>query len=147
MRAHDDTPRPTVGPLEQCADDSRSIPDRNGRDGSSGLWSVHAEGKLRDPSRGLGEERMEVVMKAMGALSVCLMGLLWAGMSLGADCTALPSDSTFRLECERSRKGAETPEGLQTQLMSAPAAQQGQQARHRPWAEDAPPIRKRVPSR
>ena len=81
-------------------------------------------------------------MKPMGALSVCLMGLLWAGMSLGADCTALPSDSIFRLECERSRKGLETPKDLQAQLMSAPASQQGQQARHRPWAEDAPPIRK-----
>ena len=81
-------------------------------------------------------------MKRMGALSVFLMGLLWAGMGLGADCAALPSDSIFQMECERSQKGLATPKGLSAQLISAPASQQGQRARYRPWAEDAPPIRK-----
>ena len=88
---------------------------------------------------GAGEKG--VAMKRMSALSVCLAGLLQAGLSLGADCATLPSDSISRLECQRSQTRLEAPKGLPTQLVGRPGSQQGGGGRSHPWAQEAPPFR------
>jgi len=80
-------------------------------------------------------------MKRMSALSVCLAGLLQAGLSLGADCAALPSDSISRVECERSQNRLAAPRGLPAQVIGGPGSQQGGGGRYHPWAQEAPPFR------
>ena len=82
-------------------------------------------------------------MKRISALSICLVGVLRAGVSLGADCAATSADSPIRTECERSQKGLAARGKVPAQVIGGPGSQQGQVGRDRPWAGgDAPPFRK-----
>lgn len=82
-------------------------------------------------------------MKRMSVLSVCLVGLLWAGSSLGADCAALPSDSIVQVECEYVKKRLAAPRALPAQIIAVPDSPRVVGRRSRPRAAvDAPPFRK-----
>jgi len=82
-------------------------------------------------------------MKRMSILSVCIVGLLQAGLSMGADCAALPSDSLFRVECEYIKQRLAAPRALPAQVVAAPESPQVVGTRSRPRAvEEAPPFRK-----
>ena len=82
-------------------------------------------------------------MKRISVLSICLVGVLQAGVSLGADCAAIAADSPLRTECERSQKGLAAPGKLPAQVIGEPGSPQGEVGRGRPWARgDEPPFRK-----
>jgi len=82
-------------------------------------------------------------MKRISALSICLVGVLRAGVSPGADCAATSADSPLRTECERSQKALTARGKVPAQVIGGPGSQQGQVGRDRPWAGgDAPPFRK-----
>jgi hypothetical protein len=82
-------------------------------------------------------------MKRISVLSICLVGVLQASSSLGADCAAIPGDSPFRVECDRSQGNLTAPNRLPGQLIGGPGSQQGGGTRYHPWAAaEAPPFRK-----
>ncbi len=83
-------------------------------------------------------------MKRISVLSICLVGVLQAGVSLGVDCTAIPSNSLLQLECEYVKKRLAAPRALPAQIIAAPESPQVVGARARPRAvQDAPPVRRR----
>ncbi len=63
-------------------------------------------------------------MKRISVLSVCLVGLLRAGLSLGADCAALPSDSIVQVECEYVKKRLAAPRALPARVIALPDSPQ-----------------------
>jgi hypothetical protein len=72
-------------------------------------------------------------MKRMSVLSVCLVGLLQAGPSLGADCAALPSDSVFQTECRYLKNRLAAPSRpIPAQLIGGSESPQVQGTRYRP---------------
>lgn len=82
-------------------------------------------------------------MKRMSILSVCLVGLLQAGLSMGADCAALPSDSLFQVECEYNKQRLAAPRALPAQVIAVPEPPQVAGTRPRPRAvEEAAPLRR-----
>ena len=82
-------------------------------------------------------------MKRISVLSICLVGVLQASSSLGADCAAISNDSLSRVECDRSQGNLTAPNRLPAQLIGGPGSQQGEAGRDRPWARgDTPPFRK-----
>lgn len=81
-------------------------------------------------------------MKRISVLSICLVGALRAGVSLGADCAALPSDSLLQVECEYIKNRLAAPRALPAQVIALPESPQAVGTRYRPRAvEDAPPFR------
>ncbi len=82
-------------------------------------------------------------MKRMSILSLCVVGLLQAGPSLGADCAALPSESLLQVECEYIKKSIAVPKVLPAQVIAAPESPRVVSTRSRPRAvEEAPLLRR-----
>jgi len=82
-------------------------------------------------------------MKRMSVLTVCLVGLLRAGLSLGADCAALPSDSNVQVECEYVKKRLAAPRALPARVIAVPDSPQVVGRRSRPRAaEETVPFRR-----
>ena len=82
-------------------------------------------------------------MKRISVLSVCLVGVLQAGVSVGAECAAISADSPFRTECERGQKALAARGKLPAQVIGGAGSQQEEVGRDRQWARgDAPPFRK-----
>jgi hypothetical protein len=82
-------------------------------------------------------------MKRMSILSVCLAGLLQAGLSMGADCAALPSESLLQVECEYVKKRLAASRTLPAQAIAGPESPQVVGTPSRPRSvEEAPPLRR-----
>jgi hypothetical protein len=82
-------------------------------------------------------------MKRISVLSLCLVAVLQAGVSLAVDCAALPSDSIFQVECEYNKKRLAASRELPAQVIAVPDSPKVAGTRPRPRAAvDAPPFRK-----
>jgi hypothetical protein len=82
-------------------------------------------------------------MKWIGVLSICLVGVLQAGVGLAVDCAAISADPLLRTECERGQRGLTARGKLPAQAIGEPASQRGEVGRDHTWARvDTPPLRK-----